>query len=573
MLGGVSTPKLARGGTSTRRWRLVVMLLVAFAWQAGCDSGAGPTGADLDEGPRASGGSGSGTGGTGPDPNEPELELEENFRAPVVSGSYLWTANPETNRVALLHASTLAIDVLEGGNAPTFLAALPGGDEGGGALVLNVHGGDASVFRHDIGVSLGGASGLAVEEARVRVQAGASAWAVGESGRFAIAWSRFQDDLKGPLDGYQDLTVLDLGDDEPVATRLSVGFRPTQVVLNDQETRAYVVCKPGISVIDLEATPPRVVREFALAEDDTGLSRDVSFTPDGALALVRVSGTAEVLLLGTEDASETTVTLPREVTDLDLSADGQLAVAVMRGTPGGSVPTDPALGGQGGMVGQGGEGGAGSIGVDSLIALLPVPEIESAPDDFEVLSTSELVGSAVVSEDASVALLYTNAVASSRLTILDLDTLTTRVVDVTAPIQAAFLTPDGAHGVTVMTPPPGSQAAGAFALVPVAKQLPARIEGTDTVPRFVAVSDQSALLTTWGSQTVPARTLLGRLPGLSVDSITLSAEPLASGLILDENRGFVAEAHPQGQVTFIDLETGDGRTVTGFELSSQVVDP
>ena len=553
-----------------------VLVVGALAWQGACNSG--DRAVDVLDGFTGTGGSFQGPGvGTGGTTFEPELELEENFRAPVVSGSYLWTANPESNRVAILHAATLAVDVLEGGDAPTFLASLPGDEDGGGALVINVGGDDASIFRHDASASLGGAGGISVSERRVPVQAGASAWAVGKSGRFAVAWSRFQDDLKGPLDGYQDLTVLELDPDEPVATRLSVGFRPTKVVLNEAETRAYVVSKPGLSVIDLEATPPHVLREFGLPEDETGLSRDVSITADGALALVRVAGEAAVRILDLEadvDADAVTVVgLPREVTDLDLSADGSLAVAVMRGTPGGAVVVEPELGGQGGQAGEGGQGGAGPIGEDSLVALLPVPEIQDSPEDFELYATPELLGSAVVAEDASVALLYTNAIASSRLTILALDSLEARAVDVTAPIQAAFLTQDAAHAVTIMTPPSGSQAAGAFALVPVAQVLPARIEGTDTVPRFVAVADQSALITTWGSATLPAKTLLGRLPGLTVDAITLGAEPLASGLVLDENRGFVAEAHPQGQVTFIDLETAESKTVTGFELSSQVVDP
>ncbi len=196
-----------------------LLLVGALGWQAAC-SAQGSDVDQLDGVVPGAGGTNSGpvqgSGGTA----DPELELEENFRAPVVSGSYLWTANPETNRVALLHAGTLAVSVLEGGNAPTFLAPLPGGDEGGGALVINVRGGDASVFRHDVTDSLGGANGTGVEEERVRVQTGASAWAVGSSGRFAVAWSRFQDDLKGPLDGYQDLTVLDLDGGEAVVTRI-----------------------------------------------------------------------------------------------------------------------------------------------------------------------------------------------------------------------------------------------------------------------------------------------------------------------------------------------------------------
>lgn len=579
----------ARAGTRAPRQRaarLGLGLGVALSWAVACgsDRGALSDGGDGEDGAGTGGTSGgppAGTGGT------PEVELEENFRAPVASGSYLWTANPESNRVAVIHAGTLAIEVLEGGDGPTFLAALPSGapssgapssgaasgsDRGEGALVINVRGGDASIFRRSREEGFGGASGDGVSVERVRVQKGASAWAVGASGRFAVAWSRFQDDLKGPLDGYQELTVLDLSGAAARATKLSVGFRPSQVRINREETRAYAVCQPGISVIDLEAEPPVVVREILLPEVTDGLARDVSLTPDGRLALVRLSGSSRVLVVDTEDDSRTTLELPRQVTDLDLSGDGALAVAVMRGDP--APPAGQGGEGGGGEGGEGGEshGGAPLEVSDTLVALLPIPGILSTPDAFEIVRTSDLFGSAVVSGDGSVALLYTNAVASATLGILDLGALDLRTVNVTAPVQAAFLTPDAEHAVTVMTPPPGSKLAGAFALVPVAETLPVRIEGTETVPRFVSVADHAALLTTWGSATRPAVSLLGRFPSLIVDAVELGSEPLASGLLLAENQGFVSQAHPQGQVTFVDLDSGEPRTVTGFELSSQVVD-
>ncbi len=545
---------------------MALLLIGPLAGHAAC-SDARETIPGPGIGPVGSGGTSTATGGASGTPTE--VELEENFRAPVVSGPYLWTANPESNRIAVIQAETLEVQVVAGGDGPTFLAALPGGDQGGGALVLNLDGQDASVFRHDSGVGFGGANASDIEQSRVRVQAGASAWTVGASGRFAIAWSRFQDDLKGPLDGYQDLTVLDLEGGQVKATKLSVGFRPTQVVINQAETRAYAVCRPGLSVIDLTQDPPVVLRELALPEEEGGRSRDVSLTRDGGLSLVRIDQKPTVLVVDTETDQRTTITLPRPVTDLDLSADGTTAVAVMRPL---TFGVDPG-GGEGGLGGEGGAAAESDAEQESLIALLQIPEIQEDPDAFELVSTPEFVGSTVVADDASFALLYTNAIANSHLTILDLGTRTTRVVDVTAPIQAAFLAPNARHAVTVMTPPPGSQLAGAFALVPVQQALPARIEGTDTVPRFVAVSSDAALLTTWGSSSLPAVSLLGRFPSLIVDKIPLKSEPLASGLLLEANRGFVAQAHPQGRVTFVDLETADAPTVTGFELSSQVVDP
>jgi hypothetical protein len=39
----------------------------------------------------------------------------------------------------------------------------------------------------------------------------------------------------------------------------------------------------------------------------------------------------------------------------------------------------------------------------------------------------------------------------------------------------------------------------------------------------------------------------------------------------DVGVGFVAQQHPEGRITFIDLVSGEPRTITGFELGSKVV--
>jgi hypothetical protein len=39
----------------------------------------------------------------------------------------------------------------------------------------------------------------------------------------------------------------------------------------------------------------------------------------------------------------------------------------------------------------------------------------------------------------------------------------------------------------------------------------------------------------------------------------------------DVGKGFVAQSHPEGRITFIDLVSGEPRTITGFELGAKVV--
>ena len=67
-------------------------------------------------------------------------------------------------------------------------------------------------------------------------------------------------------------------------------------------------------------------------------------------------------------------------------------------------------------------------------------------------------------------------------------------------------------------------------------------------------------------------TYLVRMPSLQVDRIALSSPPLAAGVLPDDGLAFVAQRHPEGRITFIHLESAAAETLTGFELSSRVVD-
>jgi hypothetical protein len=578
---------------------------------AGCGmDDASPNANLVDGGPN-----GSATGGTGgtlpggmqvPDP-QPEQEVDEAFQVPVVSGRWVWTANPTSGVVALIDAESFAVRTIEAGAGPMQLAALPADDGGSRAIVINSVSEDATFLTAS-------KDGILEASATLPLHGGANAWAVTPDGRFAVAWTNAAAvENPDPSDGFQDITVLSLAAGEPFAKRLSVGYRPVRVVMDDDNRYAYFVTDAGIDVIDLKSGDgPVVEREVELSANpanDTA-KRDVNITPDGLFAFVSRLDRDYVTVVDVQQGVFKDVQLPGVVTDLDLSADASLAVAIVQqpalpteqsaagagaggqagqsngGSEGGG--TDVEIGGGGGLdLGAGGEGGTTipPSGARSVAVLLPVASIFTAPELFERVDIDERFGSVELGARGATALLYQNSVPSTHLTLLSLaagDTYKThRTVDLKLPVFSAVAAPDGAHAVVLLQPPAGSAKPGAFAVVPIAKHLSAAIQGTQapTVPldfakdppAMVAIDDEHALVTVSDGAQVHFAYLVS-MPALTVDPIQLSSAPLrgASGIVAEANQAFVAQQHPEGRITFIDLASGEQHTLTGFELSSQV---
>jgi hypothetical protein len=636
--------------------------------------------------------SNQGSGGSAGTTPPPEEELEESYTAPVVSGRWIWTANPLSGKVALIDAEELTISTAEAGLAPTYVTALgPSDDSESAAVVLNVASRDASILRAKDGV-------ITAETAPVHD--GANRLSASPSGRWVLVWSDATlVENEDSTEGMQDVTVLDLTGSEVRARRVTVGYRPNRVMFRSDEREVYVVAEPGVSVIELEEGDARVVRDVPVTSDpsEAASSRDVTVTADGEFAFVRREGSADVEIVSLDDGETRTVTLPSAVTDLDLSPDGKLAFAVARGgeTPaggaggggnggssgggttsggagnggvagvaatsgsggtsgggttnggsagasagggnGGSAGTE-AIGGGGGELGDagsdgsgdggsesdggtpglgasgaendagatssssGGESGAGESGgaggvedgqggegaqapqdVRSFVAVLPVPGIFDDPEEFRLIGIDEIVGSVAVAPDGDVAVLFTTVGGSDRLTILETDGLESgsgaldvelRTVVVKAPVRAVLPTPDGEHAVVLLNQAPGSQKPGGFSLVPLKAALPPKIVGTDVPPLSVGIGEHEALITIDGTSQNQALhgVYLARFPELSTKLVTLASPPLSAALVPSADVGFVAQAHPEGRITFLDLATGAPRTLTGFELSTRVIE-
>src|SRR5450755_312418 len=412
----------------TERAHFVWLLLFASALGAcsntGADAGSA-SGYALAGAGSANSGSGNGNDATTPGqtdlsdagaPLPPEKELDQTFRAPVATGKLLWSANPDSGRVALIDAETLAVRMTNAGFGPTYLAAVPSEKGTDSAIVINVGSNDASWFV---------ATSKDISTTTIPTHAGANSWAVSGDGRFAIAWtnvSQIQGGAADSVNGYSELTVIDLSATPPASTRLSVGFRPSQVVFDATAKHAYAVVDEGISVLDLTGDP-RLSALVTVPAAGAAHARDVNIAPDGSFAAVRVEGSADVEIItlppppggASSSAARRTVTLEASVTDLDLSADGKTATAVL----GNEVP--PQV----------------------VSFAVPNPSVPPQLDTAEI--TGELVRSVTLAPDSAVAVLYANAVPSSHVTLLDTAPGTGhfgfRTVDVQGAVQSVYVSP------------------------------------------------------------------------------------------------------------------------------------
>lgn len=492
---------------------LALSAILLFA----CGAQDAASGFASDDAPRANAPNGDATGGAAAPTTPPERELESDYESPVATGNFVWVANPKSGRIAFIDATSLEVRTALAGKTPTYLAKVPGAIDDT-TLVLNVGSNDATLLHADKGT---------ITQKTLETPENANTLTFSADGRYAIAWADARKVPNAPRTmGFQDLAVLDLVNGTSVI--LAVGYRPVAVGFG--ATGAYAVTQDGIAVIDLAGLVTKNVAISDNPNEDPG-SRDVSVTPDGKTALVRRDGSAAVTIVSLDAGTHTDITLPSAVTDLDLSPNGTRAVAVLRDT--------------------------------SQISIIPV----AAPATHtEVTITGETVGSVAFANDNRV-LLYTNASDVERVTILELDSKAFRTQRLYAPVLALFSSPDASQAVVLHdgTPP-------AFSLLPIGQQLPAKIVSTNAKPNAVAVTNDRAIVTERDDTTKKYGAFIARLPQLAVDWFPLASPPIAAGVVPSAKRAYVAQEHPEGRLTFFDLDTGVARTLTGFELAARVVD-
>lgn len=481
----------------------------------------------------ASGGASAVTTGNleGEDQLPEEVEEAQDYRIPVATGRYLWSTNPTSGRVALIDAVSLSVEVLSAGLQPTYLASIPGNEERPTAVVINSGSSDVTRFSVNDGE---------VSQDTVPIHPGANRWATSE--HWAVAWSASESsDHPDPTEGFQEITIISLDDKAMKATRLAAGYRPRFAQISADERHLNVVSAAGIAVIALD-NAPAVDISIDLGLDAEVL--DVSLSADGNYALVRKSDENTVDIININDPKDVAqLEFSGPVTDVDLSLSGR-AVVVIRET--------------------------------RQVATFVLSEVLEDPTKVDsVTLTDQVFGSSVIADDGSVAVVYTNVVDNDTINIVNLekgdDYLNHRLLSTQSPVYSIVMAEDGKHAVVLAGDGAGSTAS-AFSVISLKEARFPRVVGTEATVQQVAITDEFAIVTASApsSSIFEAHTVL--LPELSVDTVKLASEPLSVGALSEFSLGYVAQAHAEGRVTFIDFKDNDVSTLTGFELSAEVVD-
>ena len=511
------------------------------------DGADGTTGGSIDITSGTNSGSGGSSAGNGDGDNElpgeeelpEEVEDPRDYRIPVATGRYLWSTNPQSGRVALIDAVGLSVQVLSAGLYPTFLAPIPGNEDAPSAIVINVGSSDATRFIVRDGE---------VSQDSVDVHPGANRWTTSE--HWAVAWTASEGGGNlDPTDGLQEITVISVDEESLQEKRLAVGYRPRLVQISSDETYLTVVAADGITIVELDKDPG--ADNFI----DLGLDSellDVSLSRDGNYALVRKVDGTTVQIINLRDPSDVAeLEFSGPVTDVDLAPTGRVVVAVRQ---------------------------------TREIATFLLDEVLEDPSLVDVTTLEDQIfGSTVVTDDGKVAIAYTNAVENDTVNVVQLepgdDYLSYRQLSTQSPVYSVVAAPGGDHAVVLAGNGAGA-AANAFALISLKEARFPRIVGTGAKVQKVAIADTFALVTAAASAPVTTASAPNhvfeahavQLPELTVRTVKLASEPQSVGALPDFDLGYVAQTHAEGRVTFFDFENNDVSTLTGFELSAEVVD-
>lgn len=491
-------------------------------------------------------------GSEGTPPAETELEAG----APIGSDRYVYVAMTAQNKLARIDGATLAVSSTPVGASPREVATIPGSD---GAVVLDSSNGTATVIRPVL-TGGDGTRVLATLPSLNRID-------IDPSGRFAVIWFDLVKAIRdgtGNAGSFQDVAVVALAPGNEKSVALTVGFRPRAVQFDAAGTRAYVITEDGVSVIDLvDATeheptiiPPIPVADPAIEADDL----EVQIVATGEYAAVRQAGHAGlrvVGMLGATAGQAFDVPLASPPTDIDLAPDGSRVYAVERDA--------------------------------SRLAVIEIPADAVDPTGVETVDLAPAaIGSLVVSADGTRALLFTNATLDLHITRVELDR--PDFPHVTWSLQKAVrgvgISPDGTTAIVLAAKAPGDPATATsiddyiamshgYALLDLASGF-AKLQLTPVAPgpfvyapdaghAYVALDGGDAVTATRALQVVATRSGV-------VQAVPLGSPPSAVGIVPGARQAFVAQRHPLGRMSFLALATGAIRTVTGFDLNSQIVD-
>ena len=586
-------------------------------------------------------GGSAGSSGTGsPVTLPPEQEQKLDFLAPQAGAHFVYVANPTRNTVSVIDSTTLAINELAPGDSPTYVSTVPGQDN---ALVINA---GSHTLRILTGTTMKDSPIPLVAKANTIAISPDGLHAViwFDGSQLGTGGSTSATTTAGSS---QEVSVVSLSptvDKNKVVISMSVGLNPSAVVFSSDSTAAFVVTDDGISelrfatitapaiapftsigsaptvslaadggaplssaqdILTLDggvggdvqtpspdsgrpsidggfssidggilssdagvASPPDqgpAKSDAAVAKDATpdlapatpptygGKPVDVSVTSAGDYAIARRDGSPELLLVNLKNHKVTSLIMSSPVTDLDLLPSGAQAFAVLRN--------------------------------ESTLVRIDIPAgftDSTARKSYQFEDVT--IGSVTMSAKGKYALLYTTAVASKSLVILDFAKEEYRIVDLTKAIRAIAISPDENSALVVHTVPTSSGSGGTtgqttstadtgygYTMVRLEDGYK-KVVSTAANPNPFAITPDSAYAFVLLRDDKTSVRIAERisLTSFLVDDFPLGSPPNSIAALSGSHNVFVGQVYSEGRITFIDWTTGIVRTVTGFALNGRI---
>jgi DNA-binding beta-propeller fold protein YncE len=323
-----------------------------------------------------------------------------------------------------------------------------------------------------------------------------------------------------------------------------------------------VITDDGVSVIHLgfatdnQATivPPIPVIDPSASATDV----EINIVATGEYASVRQGQTAalRIVNVGSNPGAGWTIPLASPATDIDLAPDGSRIYVVQRQA--------------------------------KQLAIIDVPADAVDPGGIDTIDlTDATLGSLVLSADGKRGLLYTNATSDERISLIKLDTpgFPTQTWPLKKSVRAVGISPAGDTAILLHAKSFGDPAAATsfddfvnksygYTLLDLATGF-GKLQITPVDPGAFHYSvDGSKVYVALDGGDVPTATralqVVTTQTGVVITK-ALGSPPERVGILPGANQAFVAQRHPLGRVSFVDLVNDAVRTVTGFDLNSHIV--
>lgn len=494
----------------------------------------------------------------------PEVE-EFLVRQVAATDSYVFVPNEaeESNTVARIDGVNLSVLPIQVGQNPDDVVAAETEDQGAIAYVLCEGSSVVAVIRADKRSQ----DGLREGDVRLLpVPDETNSLALAPGGRHAIAYIDPNQDLEDSrVASLQALSLVRLGDEagEDEVYDLSV----TRVIRDLEFTEngeLFIVGREGVNRLRLaDINADALIPRLDLGLDDSlfpPTDLEIEVAPDASFMVVRSSSFAGIAIYDLPtDTSEVgerrLIGLDDIPTDIDLVATGVERKVIV------SVRD------------------ANQIVLVDVIEALGTPVGEEIPTTILEVATKD-AGLAQLTPNQELALLYSTIVEFPTLSLLDISTGELESYGLRNQIRSVAVAPDNQTAIVVHQPDPtatGSSPENVFrrlnALtlfdIPTGYRRPVILEGSpiDILMTETSTEGESVVFVLLGGEGREGVMRL-ELPSFRTDVIDLPLEPRQIGRVAGQV--FVSQESEQGRITFFDIDTGEQRTVSGYELNAEI---